>query len=73
VRVGYVPQRPPFIRELPMTVGDFFDLKGHSARTTDEIIRSMDFTGSVLRSPRRRAVFGPISKGAHCLEPLWKP
>lgn len=58
VRVGYVPQRLPFIRELPMTVRDFFDLKGHSPGTTDEIIRVMDFTESMLHSP-----VGALSSG----------
>jgi zinc transport system ATP-binding protein len=58
VKVGYVPQRLPFIRELPMTVRDFFDLKGHSADTMHGIIRAMDFTESMLRSP-----VGALSSG----------
>lgn len=50
VRIGYVPQRLPFIREIPMTVRDFFNLKGRSADTKDEVIGSMDFPKAILES-----------------------
>lgn len=50
VRIGYVPQRLPFIREIPMTVRDFFNLKGRSADTNDEVIGSMDFPEAILES-----------------------
>lgn len=50
VKVGYVPQRLPFIREIPMTVRDFFNLKGRSADMRDEILKSIDITKGMLAS-----------------------
>lgn len=50
VRLGYVPQRLPFIRDIPMTVRDFFNLKEHSADMRDEVVRSMDFPKGILDS-----------------------
>lgn len=47
-RLGYVPQRLPFIKELPMTVGDFFNLKGHPGDTRDEVLKSIHITKAML-------------------------
>jgi zinc transport system ATP-binding protein len=32
IKIGYVPQRLPFIKETPMSVGEFFELKGASKK-----------------------------------------
>jgi len=32
VKIGYVPQRLPFIKDAPMSVEDFFELKGASKK-----------------------------------------
>jgi zinc transport system ATP-binding protein len=48
VRIGYVPQRLPYIKDIPMSVQDFFALKGISRAGTHQILRavglSADFT-----------------------------
>jgi zinc transport system ATP-binding protein len=50
LKVGYVPQRLPFIRGVPMTVKDFFDLKGSGADRSHEVISLMGFTKNMLNS-----------------------
>jgi zinc transport system ATP-binding protein len=37
-RRGYVPQRVPFNRDLPVTVSDFFELKGVNEARSFEIL-----------------------------------
>ena len=32
IKIGYVPQRLPFIKDIPMSVGDFFELKETSEK-----------------------------------------
>jgi zinc transport system ATP-binding protein len=34
VRIGYAPQRLPYVREIPITVADFFSLKPDAHRST---------------------------------------
>jgi zinc transport system ATP-binding protein len=48
VRIGYVPQRLPYIKDVPMSVKDFFGLKGTLEAGARDILRavglSSDFT-----------------------------
>ncbi|HEX5418881.1 MAG TPA: ATP-binding cassette domain-containing protein, partial [Gammaproteobacteria bacterium] len=39
VRIGYVPQRIPLNRELPVTVADFFELRGARRETVPAQLR----------------------------------
>jgi zinc transport system ATP-binding protein len=32
IKIGYVPQRLPFIKDIPLSIKDFFDLKKSSER-----------------------------------------
>jgi len=47
VKIGYVPQRLPFIKETPMSVEEFFELKRASRKEIREILNSVGF-GSAL-------------------------
>lgn len=73
VSVGYVPQRLPFIREIPMTVRDFFGLKGHSADMRDEVVNSMGFTKSLLDSQVGALSSGQFQKVLIAWSLLGKP
>jgi zinc transport system ATP-binding protein len=41
VRIGYVPQRLPYIKDIPMSVRDFFALKGIFEAGTRQILRAV--------------------------------
>jgi len=41
VKVGYVPQRLPFIKDVPLSVKEFFQLEKVSESETKEILRSI--------------------------------
>jgi len=41
VKVGYVPQRLPFIKDVPLSVKEFFQLENVSESETKEILRSI--------------------------------
>ena len=43
VKVGYVPQRLPFIKGVPMSVEEFFKLKEASKKEIKEILNSVGF------------------------------
>jgi len=48
VKIGYVPQRLPFIKETPMSVKDFFKLKGASKEEIEKTLNSVGFENSFL-------------------------
>jgi zinc transport system ATP-binding protein len=48
VKIGYVPQRLPFIKETPMNVEDFFELKGASKKEIEKTLNSVGFEDSFL-------------------------
>ncbi len=48
VRIGYVPQRLPFIKDIPMTVKDFYVLKGCPKREIEEIMTSIGLKVEIL-------------------------
>ncbi len=43
-RIGYVPQRIPLNRELPVTVADFFALRGGPRRDVPALLRGVGIT-----------------------------
>jgi zinc transport system ATP-binding protein len=42
-KIGYVPQRLPFIKDAPISIGEFFKLKGASEKEAREILNSVGF------------------------------
>jgi len=48
VKIGYVPQRLPFIKDVPMSVEEFFKLKGVLKEEMREILNSVGFEESFL-------------------------
>jgi zinc transport system ATP-binding protein len=57
-RVGYVPQRLPYIRDIPMTIADFFALKGSDRIEIPEMLHAVGI-GEVIASKR----MGDLSSG----------
>ncbi len=58
VKVGYVPQRLPFIKDVPLSVKEFFRLMNASERKTAEILNSIGLGEEILE---RR--IGDLSSG----------
>jgi zinc transport system ATP-binding protein len=48
IRIGYVPQRLPFIKDIPLNVKDFLKLKGSSKKEIEEILNSVGFKENLL-------------------------
>lgn len=59
VKIGYVPQRVPLQRDLPITVEDFFQLKGCSPQRAHEALHEVGLAAPQF--PRRS--LGLISSG----------
>jgi zinc transport system ATP-binding protein len=47
-RIGYVPQRMPFIKDIPLSVKDFLKLKKISEKEVKGILNSVGFKGNFL-------------------------
>lgn len=58
IKIGYVPQRLPFIKDIPLSVNDFFKLKKSSEKETKEILDSIGFREDFLKKK-----IGDISSG----------
>jgi zinc transport system ATP-binding protein len=58
IKIGYVPQRLPFIKDIPLSVNDFFKLKKSSEEETKEILDSVGFREDFLKKK-----IGDISSG----------
>lgn len=43
IKIGYVPQRLPFIKDVPMSVEEFFKLKEASLKETKEVLSAVGF------------------------------
>lgn len=41
VRIGYVPQRLPYIKNMPLSVRDFFALRRNGGSDVDEVLRAV--------------------------------
>jgi len=48
VKIGYVPQRLPFIKDTPMSVEEFFELKGALKKEIEKTLNSVGFEESFL-------------------------
>ena len=58
IKTGYVPQRLPFIKDIPMSVAEFFNLKRASGKETKEILNSVGFKENFLNKK-----IGELSSG----------
>jgi zinc transport system ATP-binding protein len=48
IRIGYVPQRLPFIKDIPLSVKDFLRLKKPSEKELEETLNSVGFKQNLL-------------------------
>ncbi|HOW12952.1 MAG TPA: metal ABC transporter ATP-binding protein [Candidatus Pacearchaeota archaeon] len=48
IKIGYVPQRLPFIKDVPMSVEDFFKLKNSSKEKIEKIIEEIGLNKDFL-------------------------
>ena len=58
IRIGYVPQRLPFIKDIPMSIRDFFELKESAEREMENILGSVGFRKDFLQKK-----IGDLSSG----------
>ena len=58
VKIGYVPQRLPFIKDIPMSVSEFFKLKGAWQEETKEILNLVGLRENFLNKK-----IGELSSG----------
>jgi len=58
IKIGYVPQRLPFIKEIPMSVKEFFDLKNVSEKESEDILKSIGLGKDILEKK-----IGDLSSG----------
>jgi zinc transport system ATP-binding protein len=58
IRIGYVPQRLPFIKDVPLSVRDFLKLKKSSEKEIKEIMNSVGFKEDILKKE-----IGDLSSG----------
>ena len=49
VKVGYVPQRVPFVRDIPLSVEEFFELKTKKKEEIKEILKIIGFGTEILK------------------------
>jgi len=57
VRIGYVPQRLPFIKTIPITVEEFFKLKSSSEKEIKNILNEIGFRENLKKE------IGTLSSG----------
>ena len=58
VKIGYVPQRLPFIKDIPMSVGEFFQLKEALKEEIKEVLNSVGLKENFLNKK-----IGELSSG----------
>jgi len=58
IKLGYVPQRLPFIKDIPLSVNDFFTLKKSYEKETKDILNSVGFKEDFLKKK-----IGDLSSG----------
>jgi zinc transport system ATP-binding protein len=58
IKIGYVPQRLPFIKNIPLNIKDFFRLKTSDEQEIKEILNSVGFMEEFLRKK-----IGDLSSG----------
>jgi len=60
IKVGYVPQRVPFVKDFPITVGEFFKLKTKDDQEIKKILQFFGFDENFLNKK-----LGEISSGQY--------
>jgi len=58
IKIGYVPQRLPFIKDIPMSVKEFFALKNVSEKETEEVLKSIGLKEEIFEKK-----IGELSSG----------
>ena len=58
IKIGYVPQRLPFIKNVPMSVREFFELKGATCKEAKEVLNAVGFKEDFLNKK-----IGELSSG----------
>ncbi|MGB9629160.1 MAG: metal ABC transporter ATP-binding protein [Thermodesulfobacteriota bacterium] len=58
IKIGFVPQRLPFIKDIPLSIKDFFNLKGAPEKETEAILNSVGFKEDFSRKK-----IGDLSSG----------
>jgi len=58
IKIGYVPQRLPFIKDIPISIRDFFNLKRSLGKGTEAILNSVGFKEDFSRKK-----IGDLSSG----------
>jgi zinc transport system ATP-binding protein len=58
IKIGYVPQRLPFIKDIPLSIKDFFNLKGSPEKETEAVLTSVGF-----KEDFSRRKIGDLSSG----------
>ena len=48
IKIGYVPQRLPFIKDIPLSVMDFFKLKPANEKEVHDIVHAVGFTDEIF-------------------------
>jgi zinc transport system ATP-binding protein len=48
IKIGYVPQRVPFVRDFPLTVEEFLHLKEKDPKKVKEIVKILGFEPHIL-------------------------
>ncbi len=60
VKVGYVPQRVPFVKDFPISIKEFFELKTKRKEEAKEILKTVGFDENFLEKP-----LGELSSGQY--------
>jgi zinc transport system ATP-binding protein len=58
IKIGYVPQRLPFIKDIPISIKDFFKLKNSPEKETKEILKSVGYREGLFQKK-----IGDLSSG----------
>jgi len=60
IKIGYVPQRVPFVKDFPISIEEFFKLKAKDEREIKETLKLVGFDESFLKKN-----LGEISSGQY--------
>ena len=60
IKIGYVPQRVPFVKDFPISIEEFFKLKTKNEKEIKEVLKLFGFDGNFLKKN-----LGEISSGQY--------
>jgi zinc transport system ATP-binding protein len=60
IKIGYVPQRTPFVKDFPISVEEFFKLKTKNEKEIEEVLKLVGFNESFLKKN-----LGELSSGQY--------